>query len=486
MLGRFISLTILSAVVTVSVGCAADSLEEDEGEVAAGELNSALDDPARGVHTDALLIMRDGRVLSESYGRGYDANTKHLSWSMAKSIAGILVAQEIDRGSGTMSLTSPIQTYVPEVQSPARVVDVLQMSSGIGFNEEYSGVPVTSDATRMLYMKGPQTGFLPFLATLPQRTDARPGDHFYYSSGDTNLLMAALRNVAPSQQAYDAMPFERFFKPLGISNATFEQDSKGIFVGSSYVYLTARDFGKIGSLLVERGKRGTETIIPGWYFDLMSRVAPGVSSKALAGTSQTRAYSSQITTNLPIPARGLPSEYADLPTDSLLMIGHQGQLVIASPSQKLVIVRLAMDKGASFDRKQFLAKVVRLVEAKSGPLSTARKENPAQYTNAPPAPPPDADADADAERAKIADYLKVPHLIRALAAKEFCSCIKVVGRTERDCKDDLRASLPILPTLRVNDTEGSVSAVLGTGVFGKKSVAVYRGPELGCTLTESE
>jgi CubicO group peptidase (beta-lactamase class C family) len=479
MFRRFIGLAVLSAVTALSAGCAAPS-EEEEEEVAAGELNSVLDDQAKGVNTDALLVMRDGKVLSESYGRGYDADTKHLSWSMAKTVAGILVAQEIDRG--TMALESPIRTYLPEVQSPARVVDVLQMSSGIAFNEEYSGVPVTSDATRMLYMQGPKTGFVPFVATLPSRTDAKPGDHFYYSSGDTNLLMGALRSVAASQQAYDAIPFERFFAPLGISGATFEQDSKGIFVGSSYIYLKARDFAKIGSLLVERGKLGGETIIPSWYFDLMTRVAPGASAKPLAGTSQTRAYSSQLTTNLPIPERGLPSEYADLPTDALLMIGHQGQLVVASPSQKLVIVRLATDKGSAFDRKQFLAKVARLVEAKSGPLLTARKENPAQYAGAPPAPA----QDDEAEKAKIADYLKVPHLIRALAAKEFCSCIKVVGRSEDECKGDLRVSLPVLPRLRVSDEDGSVSAVLGTGLFGKKSVAVYRGPELGCALTESE
>lgn len=479
MLRRFLPFVVVSALAALSAGCAATPEEEEEA-IAADELVSALDDPSKGVHTDALLVMRDGRILSESYGRGYDANTKHLSWSMAKTVAGILVAQEIDRG--TMSLTDPIKRHLPEVQSSARIVDVLQMSSGIAFNEEYSGVPVTSDATRMLYMDGPKTGFLPFLAKLPQRTDAKPGEYFYYSSGDSNLLTAALRKVAPSQQAYDAIPFERFFRPLGISDATFEQDSKGIFVGSSYIYLKARDFGKIGTLLVERGKRDGKTIIPDWYFDRMSRVAPGVSAKALPGTSQTRAYASQITTNLPIPARGLPSEYADLPTDALLMIGHQGQLVVASPSQKLVIVRLAMDKGSSFDRKQFFAKVARLVEAKTGPLLTARKENPAQYDGAPPPAAPDVEA----EKAKIADYLKVPHLIRALAAKEYCSCIKVVGRSKEECKDDLKVSLPVLPTLRVNDEDGSVSAVLGTGLFGKKSVAVYRGPELGCTLTESE
>lgn len=478
MLRRSLSLAVLSAVTALGIGCAATP-EEAEDASAADELRSELEDPSKGVHTDALLVMRDGKILTEEYGRGYGADTKHLSWSMAKTVAGILVAQEIDRGS--MSLESPIKTYLPEVQSSARIVDVLQMSSGIAFNEEYSGVPVTSDATRMLYMEGPKNGFLPFLAKLPTRTEAKPGQYFYYSSGDSNLLMAALRNVSPSQKAYDALPFERFFAPLGIPNATFEQDSKGIFVGSSYIYLKARDFGKIGTLLAERGKRDGKAIIPEWYFDLMSRVAPGVSANALPGTSQTRAYSTQLTTNLPIPARGLPSEYQDLPTDSLLMIGHQGQLVVASPSQKLVIVRLAMDKGSSFDRRAFFGKVARLVEAKTGPLLTAKKENPAQYEGAAPPVAPDVEG----EKAKIKDYLKVPHLIRALAAKEYCSCIEVVGRSEGDCKDDLRVSLPVLPTLRMHD-DGSVTAVLGTGLFGKKSVAVYRGPELGCTLTETE
>lgn len=468
---------LLSALLLATAACA--SSEAEETDAAAGELNEALDVPAKGVNTDALLVMRDGKVLFEEYGRGYAASTKHLSWSMAKTIAGILVAQEIDRGA--LSLTTPIRDVLPEVASPARVVDALQMSSGIAFREEYSGVPVTSDATRMLYMEGPKSGFVPFLSKLPQRPEAKPGEHFYYSSGDTNVLMAVLQKTAADQAAYDALPFERFFAPLGITDATFEQDTRGVFVGSSYVYLTARDFAKVGELLAARGQQKGSAIIPPWYFAKMTELAPGVNTQALPGTSQTRAYSSQLTTNLPIPGRGLPSEYADLPTDALLMIGHQGQLVVASPSQRLVIVRLAMDKGSAFDRKAFFAKVVRLVEARSGPLLTARKENPAQY-DAPPSLPVQDD---EPEGTNLLDYFKVPHLIRALAAKEYCSCIHVVGRSEKDCKADLAVSLPVLPSLRVRE-DGSVSAVLGTGLFGKRSVAAYRGPELGCTLTESE
>ena len=163
------------------------------------------------------------------------------------------------------------------------------------------------------------------------------------------------------------------------------------------------------------------------------------------------------------------------------MIGHQGQLVVASPSQKLVIVRLAMDKGGAFDRKQFFSKVARLVESKSGPLLTALKENPAQYQGTPTVLP----AEDEPEGTALKDYFKVPHLIRAMAAKEYCSCINIVGRKADECKADLKVSLPVLPTLRVHDDK-SVSAVLGTGLFGKKSVATYRGPALGCTLTVSE
>ncbi|MFO0663920.1 MAG: serine hydrolase [Polyangiaceae bacterium] len=467
-------LSLLVAAGTASAGCAAD-----EAEVAADDLSAILDVPGKGVNTDAILVMRDGKVLFEEYGRGYDANTKHLSWSMAKTFAGILVAQEIDRGA--MTLKTPIKEYLPELQSPARIVDVLQMSSGVAFKEEYSGVPVTSDATRMLYMEGPKTGFRGYLTSIPPRTDPKPGEYFYYSSGDSNLLTAALRTTSASQQAYDAIPFKRFFEPLGIKNATFEQDSKGVFVGSSYVYLTARDFAKVGTLFVDRGKVNGKAIIPSWYFDLMTQVAPGVNAKALAGTSQTRAYSTQLTTNRPITGRGLPSEYKDLPADALLMIGHQGQLVVASPSQKLVIVRLAMDKGGAFDRKQFFSKVLRLVEAKSGPMMTAEKENPAQYNGNPTAPVVEDEPDGAALR----DYFKVPHLIRAMAAKEYCSCIHVVGRKEDECKADLKVSLPVLPSLKVHEDK-SVSAVLGTGIFGKRSVATYRGPALGCTLTETE
>ncbi len=443
------------------------------------ELEEVLSSKNEGVNTDAVLILKDGETLYETYRRGYDAQTRHLSWSMAKSIAGILVGQAVE--AGRLRYEDPIRKYIPEVKTSATIRDVLQMSSGIAFKEEYSGIPVTSDPVRMLYLNGPAEGFARFAASRPALAGHDPGQYFYYSSGDTNLLMEALKKTAPSEAAYGELPYSGIFSPLGITDAVFEQDTRGTFVGSSYIYLRLADYGKLGTLLANRGQWEGRAVIPAKYFDLMTEVAPGVQKKVAEGSSVTRAYSAQITTNRPIAGRGLASEYGDLPTDALLMIGHQGQLVVASPSQKLVIVRLAMDDGASFDRRKFFSIVSQLVRKTGAKLRTARDESPEAYATAPKPPPA-----GKKEKTPLREYFRVPNLIRALAAKEYCSCIRVVGRSRKHCKADLKVSLPILPRIEVSPDGNRFTTTLGTGIAGKHSVAAYRGDRLGCVLEESE
>ncbi|MFY7991948.1 MAG: serine hydrolase domain-containing protein [Bacteriovoracaceae bacterium] len=431
----------------------------------------------KGVNTDAVIIYKDGAKIFEFYGREYDASKKHLSWSMAKSIAGILIGQAISEGK--ISLNDRIDKYFPDFKTDATVENVLNMSSGLKFKEEYSGIPVDSDATKMLYLIGPKASFAQYVNSLPVKNEAIPGKHFYYSSGDTNLLMEILKKVSQTQEEYNQYPWKKLFNPLGIKDATFEQDSSGTFVGSSYVYLSPDDFLKIGQLLMQNGVWNGTQIIPKDYLTLMKEVAPGVNEHALEGTSQTRSYSSQITTNLPIEGRGLPSEYMDLPQDALLMIGHQGQLVVASPSQKLVIVRLAMDKGTSFDRKLFFNLVSKIIREKGLNLVTAGDNG--QNSNTPlPA------SNKKKGKTKMVDYLKIPHLIRAMAAKEYCSCMLVIGRSKEACREDLKVSLPILPKLKISKDKKYVTASLGTGLLGKISRAEFKSKELGCTLVESK
>lgn len=436
----------------------------------------------KGIKTDVFVVIKDGKTLFEYYARGYNPNVKHLSWSMAKTIAGILIGQAVE--DGYLNYSDKIKTYIPHYQSEATVLDLLQMSSGIKFKEEYFGIPVTSSVTNMLYLKSEEMGVQDYLSTLTQRVDTNPGQHFYYSSGDSNTLMEVLK-ISISQKSkklYKNYPWERLFNPLGMPNVTFERDLKGTFIGSSYVYATPSEFIKIGQLLMNKGAWDGKQVIPVDYVKLMNTVAPGVEKVALEGTSQTRSYSVQLTTNLPIKGRNLPSEYADLPEDALLMIGHQGQFIIASPSQKLVILRLSMDK-AKYDRKPVLKAVSEFIKSKGLNYVTVRdhmKESEDKITENP------VQLNAKkSEKLKISDYAKVPRLMMTLAAKEYCSCRFVVKRSRKWCIDDLKSSLPVVPVLIVSSKAKKVAALLGAGISGRYAIAEFHGEKFGCTVTKT-
>ena len=384
---------------------------------------------------------------------------------MSKTIAGIITAIAIDNKK--LEINDPLSKGVASYKGSATLLDVYHMSSGIEFKEEYSGIPVDSDATRMLYLDGPDVGFANYTASRPNREGVNPGDHFYYSSGDANLIMESLKTAINDKKTYDEYPWDHFFNLLDLKNVTFEQDSKGTFIGSSYTYMSAHQFARIGELLVNGGQWNGQQIIPKWYFKLMNEVAPGVMKNALPGTSQTRAYSVMTTTNLPITGRNLPSEYPSLPLDSLILIGHQGQLLIASPSEKLIILRLATDKGDPFydSRQELFSSIKDFLAHKEVTTFLPSQKTKVQNSTFKSAP--------------ISDYLKLPELIRSLYAKELCSCTFVLGRTLDQCKDDLKQSLPLLPFATINAKTKTVTATLTQLVH---STAQYYGPKRGCTL----
>jgi CubicO group peptidase (beta-lactamase class C family) len=135
---------------------------------------------------------------------------------------------------------------------------------------------------RNQYLDGSKQGFANYTLSLPERKGHQPGEQFYYSSGDTNVLMVVLKSALGPR--YDAYPREQFFEPLGIKDATFEQDSTGIFVGPSYLYLKLCDFARNGQLFASKGwingKDGPHRLIPESYWKRMNPVAPAVDDLA--------------------------------------------------------------------------------------------------------------------------------------------------------------------------------------------------------------
>jgi CubicO group peptidase (beta-lactamase class C family) len=445
---------------------------------AEAELDALLfptENPNPNFHTDGVIVLANDQVIYEKYGNGYGPKAKHLSWSVAKASAGILIGIAADQG--LIDLNAPVSNYLPESHSQATILDFLHMSSNLDFTEEYDGVPVTADVVRMLYLDGPKHGFASYTLGRPERKGHAPGEQFYYSSGDTNVLMAALKSALGAR--YASFPWDAYFSKLGIEDATFEQDRLGNFVGSSYLYLSLRDFARIGRLFAHRGKvmgpNGPERLISETYWKLMTTVAPGVDHPA-EGADLHSAYTSQMKVNAPIPARGLGSEYPELPEDALYVFGHQGQLIVALPTQNIVIVRLGTDHGWPLNDHEFYLGIRKLLLEKGLPAW-----EPQAATPAPQALVPTPQKQSD-EKKGIKDYLaylRVPKLIRALGAKEMCSCLFVLGRDFNTCKKDLKMQLPVQPLYFVNEKEKIVrTSFLIEGV----SRAQHQGDRIGCAL----
>jgi CubicO group peptidase (beta-lactamase class C family) len=219
--------------------------------------------PALG-ETWAVVVIHAGRLVFERYGPGRSADDTCRSWSMAKSItqalAGILVRD------GKLDIRAPAD--VPEWASPgdprgAITLDqLLRMSSGLAFTETYvSGEP--SDVIEMLFGAG-QSDTAAFAAGFPL---AHPPDsYFYYSSGTTNIVSRCLaRALGASGPGFEAFMRERLFDPLGMTSATARFDAAGTFIGSSFVFATARDFAKFGQLYLQDGVWEGRRLLPeGW------------------------------------------------------------------------------------------------------------------------------------------------------------------------------------------------------------------------------
>lgn len=436
------------------------------------DLDRVLFDPSKkNLRTDAALIVVDGKIVYERYGNGYGPDNKHLSWSTAKATAGILIGIAADKGY--LSLNDRVEKWIPEYRSDGTILDFLRMSSNLEFLEDYDGVPVQADVVRMLYLDGPKKGFSSYVTNLPLRRDSRAGDHYYYSSGDTNVLMEVLKRATGNQ--YESFPWDEYFNKLGIKDATLERDRAGTFVGSSYMYLKARDFAKIGELVANKGFYAGQRIIPEEYFRLMNTISPGI-ARPLPGEPTHYAYSVQLRTNQPIVSRGLPSEVPELPVDTLMVYGHQGQVLIMIPSAKTVLLRLATDKGWPLDDTAYLLASRKYLVDRGYPAWELQSRENASIAG-------EAEQREESKpKKKIRDLLaygRVPKLLRSLAAKEMCSCLYVAQRPFKACKKDLRTQIPFNPVYIVNRKKKIVRTTLVVEAWSK---AKFMGERFGCTL----
>lgn len=213
--------------------------------------------------THALLVQHRGELLYEAYGSGYATpcgpGSTHISWSMAKSMTHAVVGMLVKDGLVDVTAPAPVVEWQGTPRADITWQNLLEMRSGLEWVEDYVDGD-NSHVINMLFGKG-VANHGAYGAALPLA--APIGTVWNYSSGTTNILCRCIGDilcrdlvtatVQDRKERFLQFLMTRLFKPLGMTSAIAKFDDVGNFVGSSYVYATARDFLKFGELYVNGG-----------------------------------------------------------------------------------------------------------------------------------------------------------------------------------------------------------------------------------------
>ncbi|MBI1404423.1 MAG: serine hydrolase [Porphyrobacter sp.] len=335
------------AAVTADAGAPKDQL--------ARQLDDLFTAPGVG-ETRAVVLMADGKIAAERYGPGYGPDTRFVSWSMAKTITGVLIGMLVSDGLLALDEPAPIPQWQRPGDPRAAITlrELLQMRSGLRHTES-GDPPYESSEVRMLFLDG-RDDMARWAEEQP--LEAEPGKMFEYSS-NTSVILADIaarvltdsRDPDTRRKAVLGYLQERLFGPLGMTSIVPEFDASGTMIGGSLMHATARDFAKFGEMLRRKGRApGGEQIVPQRWVEAMVTPSPVRAN-----------YGFQIWLNRNLPKGEEQPLFPDRAPQSLFaMIGHMGQYVLVSPQQRVTLVRLG-HSGAE-ERKAMLRQAADVLE----------------------------------------------------------------------------------------------------------------------------
>ena len=277
--------------------------------------------------TTALVILRDGDNVHESYYRGTGPDDRRISWSVAKSFMSGLYGKALADGA-IASLDDDVTVYVPELRDTAyegaSLRNILNMSSGVQFNEDY--LDQSSDINRM----GRAIALGGSLDASTQKLSERaftPGSAWSYNSMDTHVAAWALRN-ATGRSIHEL--WEDTYGSLGFRQPPYYlTDGKGVAFALGGLNLTTRDYAKFGQLFLQGGEWDGRQLVPAdWVAASTRHSAPGYSDRGIG-----YGYQWWVPLDNTGPERG-----------DYFAVGIYGQYVYVDPSNGVVIAKNAADR----------------------------------------------------------------------------------------------------------------------------------------------
>jgi CubicO group peptidase (beta-lactamase class C family) len=272
----------------------------------------------------SLLVMKDGAIVYENYFQGTDAADRRISWSMAKSYLSALVGILLEDGQ-IASLDDPVTKYVPALKGGAydnaTLKNVLQMTSGVTFDEDY--LDQSSDINRMgrvLALGGKMDDFAADL----KETFAAPGAGWKYVSIDTHIVGMVVRG-ATGRSIADLLS-EKIITPMGLEQSPYYLTDG---VGTAFVLgglnIITRDYARFGQMFAQNGMWNGQQIVPAaWVAASTAPSAPKAAGEIGYGYQWW------------IPQGAAPGIY--------MARGIYGQYIYIDTAKNVVIVTTATDR----------------------------------------------------------------------------------------------------------------------------------------------
>jgi CubicO group peptidase (beta-lactamase class C family) len=275
----------------------------------------------------AFLVLKNGKIIFEKYWEEYGPESLSNSFSMAKSIVGLLIGAAIDDGY-IKSVEQPVSDFIPEFRNEKnkdlKIIDVLTMSSGLNWDESYSSM--FSTTTNAYY--GDDIKDLIYGLEVTEKT----GVTFKYLSGNSQLLAMVLEAATGKKVA--EYTSEKFWNPMGAVNTALWSldDENGMEKAYCCFNSNARDFARWGQLILNNGTWANDTLISPEYVKAAIHPANLVDETG----NKINYYGYQWWIH---DANGWKVPY---------MRGILGQYVFAIPEENAVVVRLGHKRSTEY------------------------------------------------------------------------------------------------------------------------------------------
>lgn len=302
------------------------------------ELDTFLDK----TFTDALVIMKCGKIIEERYNNGMTKDSLHILMSVSKSLLGLLIGILIDQK--ILNTDQLVTDIIPELENTAykgaSVRQLLDMRTGVSFDEDYLAtngkiIDYRKATNWNPLSKDDHESNLRSFYKLLKNSDGPHGGNFHYVSPNTDLLGWLIERASGSR--YSDLMSELLWKPIGATRpANITVDRLGAPRVAGGMCTTARDLAIVGQLILENGTYNNKQIIPSsWIEDIKNNG----SEKAWEGGNFATYFP---TINMHYRSKWyVENKDNNKKTKMLFAVGVHGQNLFIDIEKKLVIVKFS-------------------------------------------------------------------------------------------------------------------------------------------------